>query len=88
MFGLIIDILGFALGPLWNVLKSIFVKPPEEVQREQDAAKVNRTIGRLDSPDPGYQLPDSARQDRWGSTVEAGPRMEPGSSDAAQRPAD
>jgi hypothetical protein len=85
MISLIIDILGLALGPLWKVLKSVFVLPPEEKQRREDAAKVTRTIDRLDSADPGFVVPDSAGQDRWGPAVEAGARVESPKQDDAQR---
>ncbi len=85
MFSLIIDILGFALGPLFKVLKGVFVLPPEEVQRREDAAKVTRTIERLDSADPGFIVSDSAGQDQWGTAVEAGARVESAAADDAQR---
>lgn len=68
MFGLIISILGFILGPLFKVMKSLFVLPPEEVQRREDAKKMDGMLNAVADPDAKpYVLLDNAKQDIFGS---------------------
>ena len=49
-------------------MKSLFVLPPEEVQRKEDAKKMDGMLNAVADPDAKpYVLLDNAKQDIFGS---------------------
>lgn len=85
-------IIGAILSGLIKSLVKMFRKSPEVKVEERWERKAADAVDRInDTTDPGYVLPDSAKDDKWGTVVtspQIGSRVESGSTDGTERKAD
>lgn len=56
----------FVLTLALGIIESMKPKP-EEIERMSNNAKVRAMASFISAGYPGYELPDSAKQDRWGT---------------------